>query len=116
MLLLGLYLAETLLGAVLPDEVARQTRSVPAIRLLAQRVRHRLFEREPGDTGGWESCRFHFAAREYWLDRVRYGLYLALAPNLADWMFLSLPQKLAPLYYLVRPVRLIVKNSKQLMH
>lgn len=115
MLLLGLFLAEVLLGAALPTQLSAKATAVPAIESLTEHVCRRLFTRPPDDTGGWETCSFHFKAREYWPDRVRYAMYLALAPNLADWSALSLPRGLAPLYYLVRPLRLAGKYARRLL-
>ncbi|HET6700978.1 MAG TPA: nucleotidyltransferase family protein [Gemmatimonadaceae bacterium] len=54
--------------------------------------------------------RFHFLLRERWRDRLLpYALrvHRLVTPNVHDRRVIALPRPLAPLYYLVRPVRLM---------
>jgi len=51
--------------------------------------------------------------REQPADRLRYGLGM-LTPTVKDWTYLPLPDWLAPLYYLVRPARLIIDHGLRL--
>jgi hypothetical protein len=45
-------------------------------------------------------------------DGWRYALRLAMAPAEEDWLTLRLPRPLAPLYILLRPLRLIRKYGR----
>ena len=46
-------------------------------------------------------------------DRVRYCVQIITNPSVEDWLALSLPDPLFPLYYLVRPLRLAGKYGLQ---
>jgi len=46
-------------------------------------------------------------ARERLGDRVRYCARLAVTPYVRDWAVLPLPGAMSPLYYLIRPFRMI---------
>jgi hypothetical protein len=111
-LFLGLFLAQTLLGASLPPEVTHEVNSDPSVRLLASRVRRRLFESPPRPVGLLPRWRFHFQLRDRPRDRLSYSLRYArhvLRPMPWEWELLPLPDFLFPLYYLLRPLRLTAK-------
>jgi hypothetical protein len=61
----------------------------------------------------FEEPLFHLRARERLADRARYALAMA-APTVKDWNALRLPDRLAWLYYLVRPARLILDHGPRL--
>jgi Uncharacterised nucleotidyltransferase len=115
MLFLGLYLAQDLLGAALPDQVLKIIRHDSKIRLLAGLVLDELF-RDRSQPAELRNERPFF----YWRVRERIGDKLAIArryfpeyflrmvvPNHRDRTFLQLPASLSPGYYLVRPLRLV---------
>jgi hypothetical protein len=116
MLLLGLHLAADLLQAPLPERARRAALADPAVARLAARVRSRLFHHFPGGpSGGWGDHLFHLGARERFLDRVRYCGRAAFTANHADWGLVRLPDRLRPLYRLVRPLRLAGKHARRLV-
>jgi hypothetical protein len=106
MVLLGLVLARDLLGAELPEEIARRTRRDPALESLAARVRSRLFRETGRPPGIVETALFHLQARERIRDRLRYCARLALTPTVRDLGVLPLPPFLSFVYYPLRPIRL----------
>src|SRR5882724_4783053 len=124
MLLLGLALANDLLGAVLPEAILQSIRADHSVTALAAWVKGRLFP-PVGDPSGLleerpaldlqdESPVLYFRMRERWRDQVavcvHYGpdyLHRVITPNKRDWALLSLPSWLSGLYYLLRPLRLI---------
>lgn len=73
MLLLGLFLAERLLGAPLPDVAARALHADPALPALAEPVTGWLFRSGDGEPGHREKSRFHLGLRGRLRDRLRYG-------------------------------------------
>ena len=110
MLLLGLFLAKSLLGAPLPEEIRTQVEADPAVKGLAGQVQQRLFQTSNGSSPGlWESSIFHLKARERLKDRIWYCNRLAMSTTPGDWNIRSLPDSLFPLYYLIRPIRLAGK-------
>jgi hypothetical protein len=133
MLHLGLRLAQDLLQAPLPRDVAASAQADVAAIALARRVHnwylhdvqpevsqasgahpaggvenwylHDAPPQAPLHTGLW---RFHLQAKERPADRARYVVRLALTPTAGDWRAVPLPSALFPLYFLIRPFRLLV--------
>jgi hypothetical protein len=114
MLFLGLYLASSLLGVVLPTEVLHKVEDEPMIKALARDVHKRLFGEIDSSLGVLEALPFHLRMRERLQDRVRPCVRLTTA-TVGDWAFLSLPKYLFPLCYVVRPVRLTGKYGRRLL-
>ena len=123
MLLVGLSLANDLLGAMPPAYVLERMQADSAVKSLSARVRGRLqrdIQREPNT---WErkllftNIRiFHLRVRERPLDRIRYFFRMALTPTVQETIAfpLPLPRFLYPLYYLLRPVRFIEKHWRRM--
>ena len=107
MLFIGLLLAKNLLGAAIPGGVDERMREDQVASRLAAAI-HQRFLKSP-DYQDRSIARGLFLLRcwDRFRDRVRCGVNLALSPNEGDLMALSLPAPLAPLYCLVRPVRLV---------
>jgi hypothetical protein len=118
MLSLGLFLANDLLGAELPEEVSHIVRLDPEVRTLAEEVRGWLFQGIEGSRGLLESSEFHpfhFKIRRRLRDKLSYCIRTVITPNNADWLSVSLPESLFPLYYLLRPIRLAGKYGSRLL-
>lgn len=107
MLLTGLSLATSLLGARLPLEVAPALEADRAVHSLTAWIQARLFQDVARPLGVREGCSLHLRMKERLRDQVRYCLDLALTPTVDDWQFLPLPEVLSPLYYPLRPIRLL---------
>ena len=106
MLLLGLSLASELLGAPLPDDLRRRVRAEPAVETLGRQVCARLFRDTAHPPGEFELFRFHLRVRERVGHRCLYCLRRATTLTVRDLAVLPLPAPLAPLYHLLRPIRL----------
>ena len=104
---LGIALAADLLAAPVPEHVAGRARAEPAVRALADEITARLFTERPGEATAQDLERsvFQLRSRERWRDRVR----LLATPNEGDWDCFPLPAPLYPLYYVLRPFRLLAK-------
>jgi Uncharacterised nucleotidyltransferase len=112
MLLLGLHLAHELLGADIPENAWRRIKADTAVRALAAEVYAGLFQKHEESRGILEGSlfrSFHYRMHERRRDRFRYTLHTMIDPNLADWQRYPLPERLFPLYYVIRPVRLAGK-------
>lgn len=106
MVFVGLLLAGEVLQAAVPEgplKAAKRDRE--AVRLAAW-VGRRLRQKPLDPLGETEEYRFVYTVREGKWDRLHYFRHLLLTPAEEDWEFLPLPGFLAPLYYLLRPVRL----------
>ena len=117
MVLLGLSLAQDLLGAQCPKEVGERLKENQNIKYLVREVLRKLF----GSRVGSERLRdetpfFYWRVRERWQDKLtllrKYlpGYFSRMVvPNGNDHKFLHLPRFLGALYYTVRPARLIYR-------
>jgi hypothetical protein len=125
MLLLGLHLARELLGAEIPENASRRVGTDPVVGELAAEVYEGLFqnrsvlwdgkhEKSRGMLQGSLFRSFHYMMHERRRDRFRYTLHTIIDPSVADWERYSLPERLFPLYYVIRPLRLAGKYGYRL--
>jgi hypothetical protein len=124
-LLLNVLLANNLVEAEVPTAVRRLANADPVVPLLASDVGHRLF---PAPTFGGRPLPigtgmpqrvdswFHLRARERFRDKLSYvyqflqdRVSLLVTPTRRDHAFLQLPGRLRPLYYVVRPFRVLLQ-------
>ncbi|MBD2363844.1 nucleotidyltransferase family protein [Anabaena minutissima FACHB-250] len=118
MLLLGLFLAEDIQKISLPEEVQQKIHKNPIITTLATEVKEKLWIQsdEPLDVfersfWSWRLA-FHFRVMESFKHRALLCLFVlrfAMTPKDKDYVSLPLPKSLSSLYYLIRPIRLIIK-------
>ncbi len=112
MLWLGVYLAQRILDAPLPKEVRAKIESDPALPLLAEQVGHRLFQEEClSARANWQFYLLQLKLLDSLSDRLRYVRYLVTPYNTAPG-YLTLPRWLYPLYYVTRPLRFLMKVSR----
>ena len=110
MLFLGARLAADLLEAPLPKDVEVALNADAAVGLLAERVVRDLFTPELTRTGMSGYFRFQLRARRRLRDKFNY-LRFTITPNEEDLVRMKLPAALTFIYYLVRPVRLVVSGG-----
>ena len=115
MLFLGLRLATDLLQARLPSEIENALNHDAAIGALAENVVRDLFtpSRRPSGIAGY--FLFQMKARRRIRDKIKY-LRFTFTPNEEDLVRLKLPASLNFIYYLVRPVRLVVTGGPSHLH
>ncbi|MCA1591836.1 MAG: nucleotidyltransferase family protein [Acidobacteria bacterium] len=110
MLLLGLRLSNELLGAALPEEVREKAFAGKEVAALSRQVVERMFEgSEYSPAGLFQAMRFNVSARKRWGDKFRY-LHFIMTPTDGDLAFAALPARLSFVYYLLRPLRLMLKG------
>jgi hypothetical protein len=110
MLWLGLVLARDLLAAPLPEDIMRQVEAESIIRTLASKVRARLCQPEGAQINSLAEFLFHLKLHERLGEKCSFSFRFATTTNPADWAFVHLPDPLFFLYYLLRPVRLLIKH------
>jgi hypothetical protein len=104
---LALLLAVDPGGAALPPEVLAQCRADTRAQILAREVINRLAgQPRPGPVNG---LAFYLRARERLRDRLYYVLDQTFIPKQVDWQTFRLPGWLSLAYYVLRPLRLVVK-------
>lgn len=106
MLHVGLALASKLLNARVPEAVAARARRDLVAQAVASEIAQRHLRREGHQRGALE--RFHFRRRMVagTLAGWQYSMRLTTQPADEDSSALRLPRPLAPLYAVLRPLRL----------
>jgi hypothetical protein len=112
MLFLGLYLANSLLDAPLPEHVKSKLAADRMVASLANEVSQRLFGVGQPPTSISQSFRFNWAVRAGWRSRLRY-CRLLLQPTDADIKTMPLPRPLSFVYYLMRPFGLLRRDRER---
>lgn len=108
--LLALRLARDALGLALPSETDRSLAADLPLAGLAAEARALWFR--PDDGGGEAApatLRFNARVRDGAADRVRYAARWLFLPSPEDWAWVRLPDGLAPLYRVLRPLRLAAR-------
>jgi len=115
----GLLLAQSLLGATLPTQLARELKIDRTAKALAVQAGTRFFE-EPGERWGLQggiTCQLEI--RERFRDRAkilcRY-FWRKIKPTERDRWFLPVPRFLSVAYYVLRPVRLALQRLGRTDH
>jgi hypothetical protein len=110
----GLSVSRELLDADVPA-LALRTLPRRSFDILFDHIKDKLVNQNaPFHPGLLTSSRVHFMIRERWRDKFAPHLYYckrAVLPNELDYAFVNLPGVLHPLYYLIRPVRLLQKKT-----
>ena len=117
MLLLGLFLANHLLGLELEPYIVRQARSDKTVEALAKDVCERLLSEVPDPQGILEGSAFrsfHFRVIEGSRGKLRYCAHRVATPTLWERRLVPLPAVLFPFYRVLRPILLIGKFGSRL--
>jgi len=120
-LLLGLYLAKDLLDAQISKEIYNLANADQGVRENAIKVKGALFETMLSYGGNidhlpmQQSNEFGFYLNLIEMRKIRQIMQHAITPRDKDWNTIQLPDRLIPLYYLIRPIRLINAYKKELM-
>jgi len=112
--LLGFRLAHDLLGVPLPAEVARRVQSDSPTQRLAREIETDFF-RTRNCEGVLTKLKFFFELSEGMGGKVKFLCHLGfvlMRPTEKEWRLLRLPGWLFPLYYLIRPLRLVARYGR----
>jgi len=113
MLLLGLTLARALASAELPAEIWQRARNDETASRLASGAALRMFNgAEYKPSSFIRSVGFNLRARKRTRERLRYFRFI-LTPTDGDLKSLALPARLSFVYYLLRPLRLLLKRPEE---
>ena len=108
--LLALRLMHDALGVALPPALLASTESDPLPRL-AEEARALWFGVDVADEKDATAAnlRYNWRLRDTAADRARYAARWLFAPSPEDWGWVRLPDALAPLYRVLRPLRLAAR-------
>ncbi len=112
--LLALLLARDALGLALPHALHRSIDADPPLAALAAEARGLWFtEDAEGDQATPANLRFNGRLRDGAADRARYAARWLFLPSPEDWAWVRLPDALAPLYRVLRPLRLAARYGRR---
>jgi hypothetical protein len=103
-LLLGYALANALLGATIPRELASKVARNRRVGRIAAAIAGRLSAAPPAKSGRHHLLDLDLC--DHVGDRIKAAVRLVLTPTPGDFRARPLPQALWPLYYVLRPMRL----------
>jgi hypothetical protein len=110
--LLGALLVAEVFEATIPEEVLSMARSDSAVRRLALQVARSYSTEFRYSLPLLDEMRWNVATLDGPALRARCVLLRTFAPSSEDWAWLDLPASLYPLYYVLRPARLVLKYSR----
>lgn len=109
MLYLGFFLGYDLLGVKLPKNIKEKVFSDSGVFKYGVQLKKSIFyekqEVYDGDAK-WRFSPIHIQLRDSYPDRLNYARYLYFTPTIKELEKFSLPGWLAPLYGVLRPIRL----------
>jgi len=108
-ILLALRLMREAFDLALPPEVERSASTDPLLLSLAEEARALWFRAEEEGEATRANLRFNARLRDGAADRARYAARWLLVPSPEDWAWVRLPDALAPLYRVLRPLRLAAR-------
>lgn len=102
----ALRLAEGLLDAPLPTAVANWVSADEVVETLASQVAQEMFRSAPTPAS---FVSYQLRVQEGFRRKLAVGLQSTFSPAPEDWTLVPLPDVAYPLYYIVRPLRLLAK-------
>jgi len=109
-LCLSLLLAEEIGGAIIPPPIRSLFQDDQQVQTLAKQIEPQIIKGgNPEKLDRFPA--FFLRCRERRGHRLYYVLDQVFVPKWVDWRLLPLPNTLYPLYYLIRPFRLLFKFS-----
>jgi hypothetical protein len=110
MWLLGLALAQDVFGVDLPEVISRKVQRDSRVAAMSHRVRTQYLLSGESAINAKERIRFRSGSQDNFATSLRQLSVFATRPTDDDWNSHSLPQWAAPLYAILRPLR-ILRNS-----
>ena len=109
MLSLGVLLARNMFGTEMPKGVME--RMSDKLQFVATSIEQKLLRGVRKPPTNIETFRMNLQCMDRKSDAVRALLRSVLVPTISDWKTITLPDALYPLYYFLRPIRLLGKYS-----
>lgn len=108
MLNTGLALAHELFQVSLPESIQEAIAGDRTCRMLRRQAIRRLTRGAQDHLPFWEHLVLSLRSRENWTTRWRFCLKGIFVPSLSDYSWVPLPDWLFPLYYALRPIRIVL--------
>jgi hypothetical protein len=98
-----------------PEEIRREVEADGMVKRLTTQVWEYYAEIRRPAISATQTLRFHSRSRERLGDKLHYWTFKLFAPNWEEVEWLRLPRRLFPLYWLLRPFRLVVHYGPELL-
>ena len=112
LLCLGLLLAEKLFALERAPQVDELLNQNEALAQCVLKLKERLFVDSPAPPDQMETFRLNLQFMPRRRDAVKSLMRSVLVPTISDWQAVRLPDPLYPLYYGLRPIRLLSKYAR----
>ncbi|HEV2288515.1 MAG TPA: nucleotidyltransferase family protein [Candidatus Acidoferrales bacterium] len=106
MLMLAVWLAQEILEAELPKEIAALAKTGRGVARIGEGIRACFLEGRELPEGVLQRSRYRIRMTESLNDGLRYWMRLSTAPAEEDWNMVDVPKPLERSYSLLRPLRL----------
>ncbi len=113
--LTGIYLAHELAGAPIPEDIVAIARNDRAVRALASRIAIQLFSAASRRDASVDPWAVPLRSIEGPRARIDYIVRRMLAPTMGDYELIPLPRAMFPLYWAIRPFRMVVRYGPRLI-
>jgi Uncharacterised nucleotidyltransferase len=114
MFLTSIYLAHELVGAPIPPDLVAIARGDRGVTALAGSVARQLFSGDAQGREDFSPWQVQFRSIEGARARTRYLVRRMFAPTMADYELIRLPESLFPLYWVIRPFRMLMRHVPRL--
>ena len=105
MVIVSLRLVSLLLNISMPPIIEKELTEDHQAEKLASWLAFRISKNDT--LTSWQYRLFYIMTLDRFRDRVRYLLDLTFSPTFNDWKVIRLPYYLRPLYYVIRPFRMV---------
>jgi hypothetical protein len=112
MLNTAFLLARNLMQTRLPEPLIQAAERDPAAMRLSRETEMRLSSRDDASRGTLSRTVFMARCRERPSDQLRFWVKRSLVPSRRDISWIQLPRSLWPLYYVLRPARLLADRLR----
>lgn len=111
MVLSGVLLAHNLLEVPLPRLILEKIESDPEVKTIVAKIQFWLFLDSQERSQQVKLFSFHLWTKERLKDKIWYALSIFFTPTTSDWSLLPKSNFHSFFYYLIRPIRMLVKHS-----
>lgn len=115
MFLTGICLAHRLVGAPVAPELVALAHDDRAVMALARRIAGQLFGGTAQGRADFDPWVVPICSIEGWGSRIRYAVRRTFGPTMGDYELIPLPAALFPLYWVMRPFRMVVQYGPRLL-
>jgi hypothetical protein len=102
----SLLLAQQVLGLTLPEAIDSFVREDSKANMAAAKAIRFLMN--PADMGAYDALDYYLSFTRNWREKLHCTARQIFVPNAADWERVRLPHYLSFIYYVIRPLRLVL--------